>query len=414
MKTTIKTLFAAAAAFLATATAFATAPSSITQFVPNMMNYQGYLANPSTGAAYTDGIYELDIRLYRSQSGGTAIWGARYSVYVKGGYFNIMLGDSSGARIYSTTSNSSYPTYNVTELWRALWNDTSYSQNYNLWLGVTPRQSATHAAITNPTEIAPRQQLLAAPYAFRTQAAQYAESAYNNFTVPGSLTVSGSLTFPSSYSFNGVSYNSSTMKLGGTSQTSSNPSLYLYGNYMYLYPYGKFEVKPQSGNIVMSVGSSYSTEISGGSRFKASGTQAWLSSAGGGTTIESSGGNISLSVSSGQGVYGTGNLRWTTPGKSSPVFPFKFMEKKGIHFDNTSEALIETDGDYNWSIVGFHYHRVGGSGEVKGYYAKKTGGRWYAWAEKTAGSSEDTYTVQLLGVSKAFSNDVRAFDTDNY
>ncbi len=413
MKTTIKFICAAVAAIFAVSV-FATAPSSITQFVPNMMNYQGYLANPSTGLPYTDGIYELDLRLYRTQSGGTAIWGARYSVYVKGGYFNIMLGDSSGTRIYSTTSNSSYPTYNVTELWRALWNDTAYSQNYNLWLGVTPRQSATHAALANPTEIAPRQQLLAAPYAFRTQAAQYAEASYGDFAVGGKLTVSGSLQFPSSYSVNGISYSSSTMKLAGTTQTSSNPSLYLYGNYMYLYPYGKVEIKPQAGNIVMTVGSSYSTEISGGSKFSASGTQMRLTSGGSGTTIESTGGNITLSVSSGHGVYGTGNLKWTTPGKTSSVAPFKFMEKKKIHFDTASEALIETDGDYNWSIVGFVYHQVGGSGEVKGYYAKKTSGKWYAWAEKSGGSSEDTYTVQLLGVSKAFSNDARAFDTGNY
>ena len=215
MKNTIKSIFAAVAATFAVS-AFATAPSDIAQYVPDMMNYQGYLANPSTGAAYTDGIYELDIRLYRSQTGGTAIWGGRYSVYVKGGYFNIMLGDSNASRIYSTTSNSSYPTYGITELRRALWNDTSVSQNYNLWLGVTPRQSPTHASIANPTEIAPRQQLLAAPYAFRTMSAKYAEASYGDFTVDGKLTVSGSLQFPSSYSFNGVSYISSMMKLAGT------------------------------------------------------------------------------------------------------------------------------------------------------------------------------------------------------
>ena len=120
-KNSVTFICAAIAATLTTA-AFAAAPTSATQFTPKLMNYQGYLANPSTGAAYTDGIYELDVRLYRSQTGGTAIWGARYSVYVKGGYFNIMLGDSNASRIYSTTSNSSYPTYNITELRRALWN----------------------------------------------------------------------------------------------------------------------------------------------------------------------------------------------------------------------------------------------------------------------------------------------------
>ena len=331
---------------------------------------------------------------------------------MKGGYFNIMLGDSNASRIYSTTSNSSYPTYGIAELRRALWNDTAVSQNYNLWLGVTPRQGPRHTALANPTEIAPRQQLLAAPYAFRTMSAKYAEAAYGDFAVGGKLTVSGSLQFPSSYSINGISYSSSTMKLAGTSQTSSNPSLYLYGNYMYLYPYGRVDIKPQAGNIVMSVGSSYSTEISGGSKFSVDSTQVAISSAGGGTRIYSNGGNIQLDVSSGQGVYGTGALRWTTPGKTSPVFPFKFLEKKGLSFGTS--VLIESDGDYNWSVVGFSYHKVGGSGEVKGYYVKKSSGRWYVCAEKLAGSSEDTYAVQLLGVSKAFSWDERAFDVSNY
>jgi hypothetical protein len=71
-KSTMKSICAAVAATVAAA-AFASVPSSITQYVPQTINYQGYLANPSTGAAYTDGIYDLDLRLYRAQSGGTAI-----------------------------------------------------------------------------------------------------------------------------------------------------------------------------------------------------------------------------------------------------------------------------------------------------------------------------------------------------
>ena len=55
----IKTICATIAAAFASA-AFATAPTSATQFTPKLMNYQGYLANPSTGAAYADGIYQLE------------------------------------------------------------------------------------------------------------------------------------------------------------------------------------------------------------------------------------------------------------------------------------------------------------------------------------------------------------------
>ncbi len=418
MKTSIKSICAAFAATIAVSV-FAAVPSSITQFVPQTINYQGYLANPSTGVPYTNGIYNLDIRLYRSQSGGTAIWGARYSVYVKDGYFNVMLGES-GTSIYSTPSGSSATTYGPTYLWKALWNDTSVSQNYNLWLGVTPREDFKHASIANPTEIAPRQQLLAAPYAFRTQSAYYAERAYDGFTVPGTLTVSGGLSFPSTYSFNGISYNSSTMKIAGTSQTSSNPDLYLYGDRTYLYSGRKIEMKPQAGNIEMTVGDAYQTKVSGGTIVVNNKSTSMTSSGftyvkGGGLKLQSTA-SVYLEPAESSRVYGQGTLNWMVPnGTGSFNPPFKFMELKRASFG--VYTYIERDYDYNWTVVGFNHHVVGGSSRITRLMVERTVdsssvARWYLYVEKSGGSEEDTIDVQLLGVSKAFSNDTRTFKYD--
>ena len=231
----IKTICATIAAAFASA-AFATAPTSATQFTPKLMNYQGYLANPSTGAAYTDGIYQLECRLYRQASGGTAIWGGRYSVYVKGGYFNLMLGDTSATNLGYTYANN--------DLWRALWSDTAVAvaSRNDLWLGVTPLQGPTGASISSPTEISPRQQLLAGPYAFRAQASEYANQSYSGFTVNGKLTVTGSLALPNSYSIPWMNVTSNatttTVRIGGSSASSTaNPSISNYARYLYNYSY---------------------------------------------------------------------------------------------------------------------------------------------------------------------------------
>ena len=431
-KSTIKSICAAFAATFA-ATVFAAVPSSITQFVPQTINYQGYLANPSTGAAYTDGIYDLDIRLYRAQSGGTAIWGARYSVYVKDGYFNIMLGESATS-IYSTPSGSSSTTYGPTYLWKALWNDTAVSQNYNLWLGVTPRQSATHAAIASPTEISPRQQLLAAPYAFRTQSAYYAERAYDGFTVPGTLTVNGSVSFPSSYSIGGISYSSSTLQLAGVSQTSTNPNFFLYGKNMYLYPYNTLKMQPQAGNIEMTVGNSYTTKISGGTfsvdsppiSLAGSGTATLKATSGsatvkstGNTYIESDNANIYLNTKTNQYVFGKGKLQWMAPYTSSYMAPIRLKTLSvTIPAGSTyGSAIIATSGSsdytsYVWCVVGFNSTTASSEILRRCYceHMNSDGGSYWRVSlsvTSNAGTGGLTYRVQVLGTHKSLTDDAR-------
>lgn len=430
-KSTMKSICAAVAATVAAA-AFASVPSSITQYVPQTINYQGYLANPSTGAAYTDGIYDLDFRLYRTQSSGSAIWGARYSVYVKDGYFNVMLGES-GTSIPPQPNGSGTTTYTPSYLWKALWNDTAYSQNYNLWLGVTPRQSATHSSITNPTEIAPRQQLLAAPYAFRAQSSYYADQAYDGFTVPGKLTVSGSVSFPSVYSIGGISYSSVALQLAGTSRNSTNPDVYDFGKNIYLYPYYKVRMAPQAGNVEMSVGDSYATKIDGGSfavtnkitSMHSSGTTTLTSSgnmkvkSNSNTYIESDNANIYLNTKTNQYVNGKGKLQWMAPYASTYMPPIKLKTLNvTIPANNTyGSAIIATAGtpdytSYVWCVVGFN--STSASSEIlrRCYceHMNSDGGSYWRVSLSTTsnvGSNGLTYRVQVLGTHKSLTDDTR-------
>ncbi len=191
MKRTIVSLLALAVLFgLGTDPASGGVPASAMQYTPGMINYQGMLVTPGPqGGAYVDGSYTFDIRLYRELSGGTAVWGGTYTTYVKSGYFNIMLGGETGVALAG-------PTYAHNALWKALWPDPATPENLknSLFLAITPYQDAYCQFIqpASRAELAPRQNLLAAPYAFRAQTAAYAEYANQstNFVVNGKLTAS--------------------------------------------------------------------------------------------------------------------------------------------------------------------------------------------------------------------------------
>ena len=328
MNTVMKTLVVAALAAVATpAFTLAAVPSSATQNVPGTMNYQGYLADPTTGAAYDDGVYTLDIRIWNSDVSTTAsacLWGGRYSVYVKDGYFNLMLGDSSAAEL--TSADGVLPTYKNADLWKALWGASA--TDTVRYLGVTPRQNANHANITSPTEIAPRQQLLTSPFAFRAQHAQYADQAQAGFSVPGNLTVSGSATVNGTISgpiaasagssLGPVKTSSSTVNLGNgyTSATSENASslpasVYDVGKYLYFYSYYSMYFKPTAGSMNFTVPSGYYMNVTGAGTFRSEAVNNMIGGTGatkisgrgassldlkgsGAMTIESTGGNATL------------------------------------------------------------------------------------------------------------------------
>lgn len=440
MKNLGKSLLCGIAAMFALS-AFASAPSSISEFVPMTMNYQGYLANPSTGAAYTDGIYDIQCRLYTSASGGTAIWGAQYSVYVKDGYFNIMLGDSSSSTVKSTVSGSGSTTYGKDYLWKALL-DTSYN---SLYLGVTPLQGPTHAAIASPSEISPRQQLLTGPYAFRAQSAKYAEASLGNFSVGGNLTVTGSVSFPSSYSLGSyLSVSSSSAKFGGSSNASSNPTTYLYGSSLYGYGYNGLYLSTSAGNMTFSTPSSKSFQFNTGSfavtnsnaialrskNIKIDSTSE-LSARGSSVSIEgtsssavlhgktyaeisSETSNVYLEPATNCYVQGQGRVYWKNPGEVGPYSPFTMVSKTltisaGGTYATADVTSLAPSHKHHYFVGG--YDLTGVNIGVRGIrcYTYTTGGQTqYRVRVDLAGTvpngSSASITVKCIGIHNAFTN----------
>lgn len=439
---TIKTIIVAALAAMFSVAAFATAPTSATQFTPKLMNYQGYLADPSNGNPYADGIYQLECRLYRAATGGTAIWGGRYSVYVNKGYFNIMLGDSSATDLGYTYAN--------TDIWRALWSDTGVtsSQRNDLWLGVTLLQGPTGATVSSPKEIMPRQQLLTAPYAFRAQASEYANQSYGNFAVNGNLTVSGSLSLPTSYSLQGITATSSNLKLAGTAYSTSNPTLYAYGSYMYLYPYYDLKIAPQAGNIDITVPSGKSLIVRNNS-FTVNNATTTLNSSGqtdiyannvvinskthlsGYATnnlrmesksasaivegysyaqLSSETGHVYLEPATNKSVIGMGTLTWAPPGKTtgSTYVPFQINSVEVTIPSGSSLVYYTLESNYNTSMWNYvmagYYWRSGSQQGLSSAAVIQSDGGWKIYLRTPSNcSSATTYRVYYLRILKTVS-----------
>jgi microcystin-dependent protein len=133
-----------------TVACFVSSRCSYAQSVPALLNYQGQLQNPN-GSTPPTADYELTANVYDAPSGGTLIWGPqRFNgqsgpglasrVPVVQGYFNLTLGpQDTAARNLSTAFDGS-------------------ERYVELRVG------------TNPP-IAPRQQLLSAPYALKAEQA---------------------------------------------------------------------------------------------------------------------------------------------------------------------------------------------------------------------------------------------------
>ena len=100
---------------LGAASAMAAVPASINPVTPGQINYQGRLKS-AEGTAYTNGVYTMEFRLYDSQSSTDSLWAEEHTVYVKNGYFSVMLGSSAGTEIAGATHS---------ELWSALWYDSA-------------------------------------------------------------------------------------------------------------------------------------------------------------------------------------------------------------------------------------------------------------------------------------------------
>lgn len=106
--------------------------------VPQTLSYQGVLRD-GVGNAVSDGSYDLTFRLYNVESGGSALWTETQSVSVADGIFNVVLGDAVAL---------------------VLPFDVPY------WLGIS---------VEGESELSPRAELTAAPYAHRAAYADVAD-----------------------------------------------------------------------------------------------------------------------------------------------------------------------------------------------------------------------------------------------
>lgn len=163
--------------------------------VPAIVNYQGRLESLVTNKVYIDGIYTIEFRIWDSPANTTGglLWAEGYSVYVKGGNFNLMLGDG-GSPLNAPIA----PKYrNLRDAFRVVPGAT------DRYLGITVKQDENRNAISG-VECTPRQQMLTAPFAFQAQYAQYAPSAGTNLFLAanGLLVSSGTFTASGPAQFN--------------------------------------------------------------------------------------------------------------------------------------------------------------------------------------------------------------------
>ena len=354
-----------------------------------MMNYQGHLFDPANGSDYYDGMYDIECRIYRQETGGTAIWGGVYTVYVKDGYFNIMLGDSSA-------TNLGY-TYPNTELWRALWDDEDASVRNDLWLGITMRQDYRHNNIAagSRSEISPRQRLLAGPYAFRAQAAQYAKESKGGFKVGGDITFGST---PWSIGSR-LKYNGSMLYLGLTDGSTPNQystGVSVSGSKFTVNSANAVEMKSIAGDVTLEVASGHNVKVKNG----------WLKVDNAHTVMNS--GNTSLEMV-GSTITGIGNLNWAKTSSDTAVAPFVIKNVDMTITTNTSSAYVDLEtaslSNYKYIVAGVDltkYQPEDRYGVKQCYvFTAKDNGKYRACIDfSNKPSIETNVRVILLGIHK--------------
>lgn len=115
---------------------------SVQAQIPPIMSYQGTLRDPSTGRVVPNANYNLTFRLYEASTGGTHIWEeAHEGVSVRGGVFNVILGDGRPTPRPLTLSNN-----------------VPFDRPY--WLAVS---------VNGGPELTPRLKLTSAAYSFNSR-----------------------------------------------------------------------------------------------------------------------------------------------------------------------------------------------------------------------------------------------------
>lgn len=402
--------------------------------MPGLVNFQGLLREPTTGTLYTNGVYSLECRLYADIQGGKALWGGKYQAYVKDGYFNIMLGEATEAL---SDSGCAAPT----DLWKVLWYK---GNNRQLYLGVTPWQDYKNQTIADDgkrIEIAPRQQLVAAPFAFRAQKSQYADAASGDFKIAGDLTVHGSIRSGDGTAFGlkNVTATDSEVLIGNDEDSPAKTTV--QGSTVLVEAGGELNVNSH-GDATVTMDSDKTLHVLGnvrlahGKKIEMTADEIdmkWgMDSANGGVTLEKSNAGTSrvsaraadvfvystgsssnkgfLQLSN-TGIQGKGNLKWNTASSATTapvvvrtVTVTVAANTYGDYYELASLMSGTTVTDYRWMIVG---HNADTSDHIKSMSlnyknlsdsSKSIPARICLYFTNKASSSR-TVTLVLMGVN---------------
>ena len=60
--------------------------------VPQLINYQGILTDPSTAGPIADGLYSITFFIYDVPAGGSSIWTETHEVQTNRGLYSLLLG----------------------------------------------------------------------------------------------------------------------------------------------------------------------------------------------------------------------------------------------------------------------------------------------------------------------------------
>lgn len=146
------------------------------QYPPGKMTFQGFLTDTTTGAPLATSNQTLQFRIYDALTGGVVLWAEEQVVTVDNGHFSVLLGE--GGPVNGLADKHS----------------TTLA---GIFIGPTASDRFIGVTISGQTEIAPRIQFFAAPYA---QMARSAHQLVNpdgtmllNATSGNALNVSGGI-----------------------------------------------------------------------------------------------------------------------------------------------------------------------------------------------------------------------------
>jgi len=271
MNITKKFVLGIGSAWMLSAAAFADVPTGgVVQHVPGQVLYQAVLANPATGETYQDGTYTLDVRVWTSETRKNGcLWGAKYTVAVKDGFFSLMLGDTAAAEL--EPADGEPPTYAKDEFWKALWGETT--EDVDRYVGITPHEDSRCVPVNILTEISPRHRLMSVPFAFRAERAHYADASLGDFAVGGDLTVKGAVSFSGGLnvpntakpqSFGPIKTSSTDVQISGVSvPVATSPNIYMVGYLLAFQGYGGLTMGSTQGDTVFGISKALKTQGAG-------------------------------------------------------------------------------------------------------------------------------------------------------